>query len=118
MPNTVPDSNTAANIVHVSVAVIVNNAQVLISRRAEHVHQGGLWEFPGGKIEADEAIEAALYREIQEELGLHIKSSRPLIKLLHHYPDKSVLLETRLVTEFTGRDYDKTRPRRAGGQVG
>ena len=96
--------------VHVAVAVIIRDGRVLISKRAEHVHQGGLWEFPGGKIEAGESVEAALCREIQEELGINIKNSRPLITLSHHYPDsdsgKQVLLETRVITEFDGRDYD------------
>lgn len=107
MLNTALDSMTSTRVVHVSVAVIVKNGQVLVSKRAEHVHQGGLWEFPGGKVEQDESIEAALYREVQEELGMDIKSSRPLISVLHHYPDKSVLLDTRLVTAFSGREYSQ-----------
>lgn len=97
--------NIEPDTVHVAVAVIVQNGRVLISKRADHVHQGGLWEFPGGKVEPGEKTQAALHREIQEELGLNIKVSRPLIKLVHHYSDKSVFLEIRLITEFDGQEY-------------
>ena len=91
--------------VHVAVAVIVKDGRILISKRAKNVHQGGLWEFPGGKVEAGEAVAEALCREIKEELGINVKKSRPLIKLVHHYPDKSVILETRMVTGFDGKEY-------------
>ena len=92
-------------MVHVAVAVIIRDGQILISKRSENVHQGGLWEFPGGKVEAGETITEALYREIKEELGINIRASRPLIKLVHHYADKSVVLETRIVTSFDGNNY-------------
>ena len=110
MPNTVPDHSLpekilANNVVHVAVAVIVKDGKVLLSKRLEHVHQGGLWEFPGGKVEKGETIEHALNRELIEELGIELHHSRPLIKLSHQYPDKTVLLETRLVTVFSGREY-------------
>ncbi len=97
--------NIEAELIHVAVAVIVRNGRVLLSKRAEHVHQGGLWEFPGGKVEAGETSGAALLREIKEELGVNIKYSRPLINIKHQYADKSVLLETHLVTDFDGIDY-------------
>ncbi|HEY9050180.1 MAG TPA: NUDIX domain-containing protein, partial [Gammaproteobacteria bacterium] len=50
MPSIAPDIHGSS--VHVAVAVIINNDQeVLVSLRPDHVHQGGLWEFPGGKLE-------------------------------------------------------------------
>lgn len=89
--------------VHVAVAAIVNeNNEVLIARRPDHVHQGGLWEFPGGKLEAGESTEQALRREIDEELGIHIDQAQPLIQIIHHYHDKSVLLDVCRVSGFTG----------------
>jgi len=103
MLNTEPESQT---IVHIIVAVIVKDDRVLISKRAENVHQGGLWEFPGGKVEAGENGEQALLREIKEELGITIKKVRPLIKITHHYADKSVLLDTLLVSQFDGKNYE------------
>jgi len=90
--------------VHVAVAVIIDQAQhVLITRRHNHAHQGGLWEFPGGKIEAGESVEQALQREIGEEVGLRVNSSQPLITLRHDYGDKKVRLEVRSVTAFQGQ---------------
>jgi 8-oxo-dGTP diphosphatase len=89
--------------VQVAVAVIRNPLnQILIARRPDHVHQGGLWEFPGGKVEAGEDTFMALYRELQEELGISIKDSVPLITIQHQYPDKHVLLDVHEVNEFDG----------------
>ena len=89
--------------IRVAVAVIQDAiGQVLISKRPEHVHQGGLWEFPGGKLEPGESFSQALKREIHEELGLEVKAHSPLIRLTHHYLDRVVLLDVYRVTEFTG----------------
>jgi 8-oxo-dGTP diphosphatase len=88
--------------VHVAVGVIfdtssnsLDSAKILIAKRADHQHQGGLWEFPGGKVESGELVQVALQRELEEELGLlsSIEDMRPLITIPFHYPDKSVLLE-------------------------
>ena len=92
-----------SNIVHVAVAVIVNtNNEVCISLRHKGAHQGGLWEFPGGKVEQGETIKQALVREIREELNLEIKQSRPLITINHHYDDKSVCLHVYKVMMYQG----------------
>lgn len=89
--------------VHVAVAVIRNqHNQILISQRLQHTHMGGLWEFPGGKVEADESVRDALKREIQEELGLVIRDAEPLICVPHDYPDKHVLLDVWQVTSCSG----------------
>lgn len=91
-------------LVHVAAAVIEDaRGRFLLTKRPEHVHQGGLWEFPGGKLEPEESVEAALKREIREELGIEVLSSRPLIQITHHYPDKSVLLDVHYVTGYSGR---------------
>ncbi|HCV40284.1 MAG TPA: hypothetical protein DGQ94_16530, partial [Pseudomonas sp.] len=79
--------------IHVVAAVIRgNDGRILIARRADTQHQGGLWEFPGGKVEEGEGVEAALARELREELGIEVTRSRALIKVSHDYPDKQVLL--------------------------
>jgi len=89
--------------VHVAVAAIVNaDNEVLVARRPDHVHQGGLWEFPGGKLEPGEDVTEALHREIQEELGIDIGRMSPLIQLQHDYGDKSVLLDVWRVQDFQG----------------
>lgn len=77
--------------------------RVLVTRRPDHVHQGGLWEFPGGKLEPDETPEQGLARELDEELGIRVISSRPLIRIHHHYGDRHVLLEVRRVDAYSGR---------------
>jgi len=94
-----------SDTVHVAVAVIVNEKnKVCISLRHKTSHQGGLWEFPGGKVESDETDEQALTREIKEELNLDIKQSRPLITIKHHYDDgdKTVCLHVRKVISYQG----------------
>jgi 8-oxo-dGTP diphosphatase len=86
---------TAVKEVHVAVAVIVRDGRVLIARRPDHVHQGGLLEFPGGKVEPGETVQAALVREIAEETGLHVPagSLEPVIGIRHDYGDKRVFLD-------------------------
>jgi 8-oxo-dGTP diphosphatase len=92
------------SLVHVAVAAIVNDQhEVLIALRPENTHQGGFWEFPGGKVEAGEQVVEALQREISEELGIDVLSSRPLIQIRHDYPDKSVLLDVHRVDSFAGQ---------------
>ena len=89
--------------VHVAVAVIEDAAgSVLLALRQPHQHQGDLWEFPGGKVEAHESAYDALVREIDEELGLTITAALPLLQVPHNYADKSVLLDVWQVTRFCG----------------
>jgi 8-oxo-dGTP diphosphatase len=104
MPNTGPDSQSGHPVVHVAAAAIFDEAgRVLIARRPAHVHQGGLWEFPGGKVETDEVVLDALRRELHEELGIDVQVARPLIRVHHDYPDKSVLLDVWRVDGFAGK---------------
>ncbi|MEM9256053.1 MAG: NUDIX domain-containing protein, partial [Pseudomonadota bacterium] len=94
--------------VHVAVGVIVNgDGQILISRRDAGVHQGGLWEFPGGKREAGEDITAALARELEEELGIVPSRATPLLEVAHDYGDKQVLLDVYVVWEHTGSAHSR-----------
>ncbi|RUO33493.1 8-oxo-dGTP diphosphatase MutT [Aliidiomarina sanyensis] len=90
-------------LIHVAVGVIENsNGHILISQRAEHLHQGGFWEFPGGKVEPSESVLVALDRELQEELNLRVHEATPLLQVPYDYPDKSVLLDVWHVTGFSG----------------
>lgn len=88
--------------ISVAAAVIVRGDEVLLARRPDHVHQGGKWEFPGGKLEAGETPADGLHRELLEELGIEVLSARPLIRIPHDYPDKSVLLDVWRVDGFAG----------------
>lgn len=88
--------------IHVVAAVIQRGGQILIARRPDHVHQGGKWEFPGGKVEGGESVAQALNRELQEELGISVVQASPLITIAHDYPDKQVLLDVWRVCEYVG----------------
>ncbi|MES9855858.1 MAG: Nudix family hydrolase [Sedimenticola sp.] len=90
--------------VEVAVAVIEDEqGRLLLSRRQEDAHQGGLWEFPGGKLEPGESLTQALKREIHEELGIEVVTHQPLIRTTHHYGDRTVTLDVHRVTRFTGQ---------------
>ena len=94
--------------VHVAVGVIRNeDDQFFIARRPQHVHQGGLWEFPGGKVEENETVVEALQRELHEEIGIDVELARPLIRIPYSYPDKSVLLDVWRVEKFTGHAHGR-----------
>ena len=102
MLNTVVDQPTET--IHVAVGIIYHeNHDILITKRPEHVHQGGLWEFPGGKVEAGETVELALARELMEEVGIQVISAQPLIKINHDYGDKSVLLDVWQILNYSGK---------------
>lgn len=90
-------------VLQVAVGVVKNaQDQVLISLRPPRLHQGGLWEFPGGKLERGESIEQALVRELKEELDISVISATPLITVKHQYPEIAVQLHVFLVEQFSG----------------
>jgi len=94
---------TEPTSLHVAAGVIKNaDGKILIAKRDESLHQGGLWEFPGGKIEAGETAEHALCRELKEELDIEVRSAAPLITVQHCYPDRDVTLRVFVVDRFSG----------------
>ena len=107
MPNT--EANIAAkNSIAVAVGVVVNDQrQALIALRSKAQHQGGLWEFPGGKIEAGESDRQGLARELAEEVGIDVITTEALTTIKHDYGDKIVDLRFILVTEFSGEAQGK-----------
>ncbi len=76
--------------------------RVLIAQRPKTAHQGGLWEFPGGKVKADETVEQALIRELAEEIGITATTCTPWLQIYHAYDDKTVGLEVWRVTAWEG----------------
>lgn len=91
------------DFIHVAVAAVINgNDEVLVSQRKQGTHLGGYWEFPGGKREPGESFDAALRRELKEELDIIPQSSRPLIRTRYHYPEKSVLLDVWRIDAYSG----------------
>ena len=89
-------------VVDVAVGVIKRHDMIYLSKRADSLHQGGKWEFPGGKKEAGESIAHALCRELLEEVNITVLSQSPLLVIEHDYGDKKVRLDVRLVEEFSG----------------
>jgi 8-oxo-dGTP diphosphatase len=76
------------------VAAVIRDdrGSVLLTQRPEGRHMAGLWEFPGGKVHANEGPEAALVRELREELGIEAKVLAPITFAVHREPELEILL--------------------------
>ena len=105
MRSTEPDMTPRLKV----VAGIIEDGDghVLLTQRPAHKHQGGCWEFPGGKVEAGESAHAALARELEEELGIAIGDSTPFMTIDHDYPDLSVRLMFRHVADWRGEPHPR-----------
>ena len=93
--------------VHVAVGVITssnefNQTEYFLTKRLDNAHQGGKWEFPGGKVEKDETVAQALARELKEEVNIEVLSCQPLTIIDHDYGDKKVCLEVFIVDNYIG----------------
>lgn len=97
-------SENKAKSLRVAVGVIRRGNQILIAKRPDHLHKGGLWEFPGGKAEPEESVEQALARELNEELGIQpdLVQIQYLFPIEWTYAEKKVRLEICLVEKFSG----------------
>lgn len=73
-----------------------------MAQRHPHQHQGGCWEFPGGKVESGETVFDALKRELREEIGIEVHGHKPFVEVYHDYPDKRVLLSVHWVSHYLG----------------
>lgn len=82
----------SAKPIEVAAAVVIREGRLLITQRYEKAHLGGLWEFPGGKLEPGESWEQCLARELMEELGIEVSVRQEIERLTHHYPEKTVHL--------------------------
>jgi 8-oxo-dGTP diphosphatase len=92
------------NRVEVAAAVILDadRRRVLVSRRHPEAHQGGKWEFPGGKCHPGESFAQALQRELEEELGIVPTRYHPFLTLVYPYPEKTVVLSVWTVSTHAG----------------
>jgi mutator protein MutT len=79
-------------VIVVVAAVIEANRRFLVTRRQPGVHLAGMWEFPGGKIDPDEAHASALRRELREELDVDVDVGERLYHTVHAYDDRTVEL--------------------------
>ncbi len=97
-------------MINVAIGVIINSQhQILLSQRNAKQHLGNLWEFPGGKLEAQETAQQALTRELYEELGIVVQQCRPLIQFIHHYPDLSVRLQVFKISHWQGQPQSREK---------
>jgi 8-oxo-dGTP diphosphatase len=88
-----------------AAALIDADGRVLLSRRPADKQLGGLWEFPGGKVEAGERPEAALIRELKEELGIDVAQSclAPLTFASHAYENFHLLMPLYVCRRWQGQ---------------
>jgi 8-oxo-dGTP diphosphatase len=87
-----PSSNPLREFTVVAAVIRDQEDRVLLTQRPTGRHMGGLWEFPGGKIDDGEAPREALTRELDEELGIEIVVQRPLTFAVHEEPGLRILL--------------------------
>ena len=88
----------------VACALVDTDGRVLLAQRPEGKAMAGLWEFPGGKVEAGERPEQCLIRELQEELGIAVKEDclAPLTFASHSYPDFHLLMPLYICRRWEG----------------
>lgn len=79
-------------LIQVAAGLLFRSGRVLITQRPAGTHLGGLWEFPGGKLEPGETWEQALVRELREELDIKVAVGRLFSEVTHAYPEKTVRL--------------------------
>ena len=79
--------------IEVAAGLIFRSSKLLIAQRRADAHLGGLWEFPGGKLEAGETFQQSLARELAEELGVGVSVGELFETVTHAYPEKTVHLK-------------------------
>lgn len=94
-------------LVRVAAGIILRDGQVFIALRSTGKHQGGLWEFPGGKCEEGEVSLSALARELSEECGIEALDAAHFQTVSHDYGDKQVELVFFTVTKFVGEPHGR-----------
>jgi 8-oxo-dGTP diphosphatase len=100
--------NEGLSPAHIAVGVIFNKEnKIFMALRPEDKLQGGLWEFPGGKVELGETIGQALRRELFEEVGIRVTKAEPLTQCDYHYQEHHVYLDVWCVLEFKGEAHGR-----------
>jgi len=101
-----PNFRRMRDPIHVVAGILRDRrGRALFAQRRADSHLAGTWEFPGGKVEPGESLEAALRRELHEELGIHIGAVEPLISIPWRYPQKSIVLHALRVASFRGEPH-------------
>ena len=88
----VSDRDTTTSLTVVAAVIRAADGRVLLAKRPRGSHMGGLWEFPGGKVDDGEAPHDALTRELREELGLEVRVEKPITFAVHEEPGLRILL--------------------------
>ena len=99
---------TVTPVIDVAAGLIFRGGKLLITKRYDDAHLGGLWEFPGGKREPKESFEQCLVRELREELGIEVTVGELVESLTHEYPGKTVHLK------FFVCEWQKNEPQALG----
>jgi len=95
--------SASSAVMHVMAGVLLDaSGRVLLAQRPMGKHLAGFWEFPGGKREAGETPLAALARELLEELGIHVQSAEPLIRVPWRYDERELLLDAWRISSWRG----------------
>jgi mutator protein MutT len=79
--------------IEVAAGLVFRDSKLLITQRYPAAHQGGLWEFPGGKRDPHESFEECLTRELREELGIEVTVHELVETIVHEYLERTVLLK-------------------------
>jgi len=87
------DSPGDRKVIDVAAGLVFHAGKLLITQRYFHGDLGGLWEFPGGKLEQGESFGECLKRELMEELGIKVRVVAQLEEITHSYPEKTVRLK-------------------------
>ena len=99
------DAHSSRRLLLVAAAALIDaSGRVLLTQRPQHKQLGGLWEFPGGKVEPGEAPEDALIRELKEELAVTVEPDAldPYAFASHAYPDFHLLMPLYIVARWSG----------------
>lgn len=92
----------------IAVGIIVNQKnQIFITHRLPGKELSEYWEFPGGKVEANESVIEALQRELYEELGIHVLEASHFSTIEHTYLNKKVVLHFYLIDQYDGKPFGK-----------
>jgi 8-oxo-dGTP diphosphatase len=91
-------------VIVAAAALVDGDGRILLAQRPPGKTMAGLWEFPGGKVDAGETPEMALLRELSEELGIEVSASglAPFTFASHSYPDFHLLMPLYLCREWVG----------------
>ena len=88
-----PRKAARPGVIDVAAGLVFREGKLLITQRYTDAHQGGLWEFPGGKRDPQETFEQCLRRELREELDIEVEVLELIQDILHEYPGRTVFLK-------------------------